>query len=57
MTLRNFDGCRRENSETWCLKTAQFIHFSLEFCESIVEFVEDVVDNNSIKIIFESNPE
>ena len=34
-----------------------FIHFSLDFCESIVEFVEDVVDNNSIKIIFESNLE
>ena len=23
-----------------------FIHFSLDFCESIVEFVEDIVDNN-----------
>ena len=28
----------RENSRTWCLKTVHLIHFSLDFCERMVEY-------------------
>ena len=57
----NFDGAlhrwtmRILRHGVW--KTVHFTYFSMDFCESIAQFVENVVNNNSIEIIVESNPE